>query len=103
MNFLWTLQRNFEGKQISADDSSLYHAKNILGRKHIPSEKAPFHHVEELVEHYFNARIISLLYIHLREQGVLGANPIDNTVPAERTRQRSSEIIGDYLGRLDIQ
>ncbi len=68
MNLGWGIQRIFEGTQSTADQSTLYHTKNILERKHIPSERAPIHHVTELIEHSFNARIVGLLLVHLRQR-----------------------------------
>ena len=103
MNLLWTIQSNFEGKQLCTDDSSLYHAKNILGRKHIPSERAPFHLVEELVEHSFNARIIGLLYVYLRRRGVLPNNLQQTNTSAEQTRLRYADAVQGYLQNLTVQ
>jgi hypothetical protein len=41
---------------------------NYLGRRNIPKESAPFHHMEELVLHSFDARLVAQLYVHIRDK-----------------------------------
>ena len=41
---------------------------NYLGRRNIPVERAPFHHFKELVLYSFNARIVALFLINIRDE-----------------------------------
>lgn len=76
MNLIWGIQRVFQGTQATTDRSTLHHAKNILMRKQIPSYHGPVHHTQELIEHSFNARVVALLIIHLRQTGTRSPNNV---------------------------
>ena len=39
---------------------------NHLGRRNIPAERAPFHHMGGLILHSFDARIVALLHTQIK-------------------------------------
>ena len=69
LNFLYTIMRTFfGGEQYAQQYSTLYTHINHLGRRNIPVERPPFHHLEELVLHSFDARIVALFLTHIRDR-----------------------------------
>jgi hypothetical protein len=67
LNFLYMVMRTFYGGEEAAQQfSALYTHINHLGRRNIPREKAPFHHMEELILQSFDARIVALFLLHIR-------------------------------------
>lgn len=69
LNFLQMVMKNFYGgKKYSDQYSTLYSQMNYLDRRNIPKEKAPFHHMEELVLQSFDARLVALLYIKIGDK-----------------------------------
>ncbi|RSL42675.1 hypothetical protein CEP51_016454 [Fusarium floridanum] len=70
MNFLWLMQKTHYGNMEQQDPSTLYHNINFWGRKNIPSDRAAFQVLEELVLHSFDARIVGLLYTRLEQRGI---------------------------------
>ena len=75
MNFLYMVQRSHMNAAAVDPPSSLFHNMNFWGRKQIPSTKAPFHHLEELVLHRFDARVLGLLYTRLNYGGAAIEDP----------------------------
>lgn len=68
LNYLYMVIRyHYGGKQSAQEYSTLYTHMNHLGRRNIPAERAPFHHMEELILHSFDARIIALLHTQIKE------------------------------------
>ena len=61
---------------------------NFWERKQIPAIKGPFHHVEELILHSFEAWIIALLHIQLREVNI---------------NIEDSKTIEEYLTRMTVK
>jgi len=62
LNFLYLIMKtHFGGEGCAEQYSALYTHMNHLGRRNIPADKAPFHHMEELILHSFDARINALL------------------------------------------
>jgi hypothetical protein len=70
MNYLWLMQRTHYGNMEQQDASTLYHHINFWGRKRIPSDRAAFQVLEELVLHSFDARVVGLFYIRLEQRGI---------------------------------
>src|SRR5438045_3406550 len=64
------LQALHFGSENQNSPSTLYHNMNFWERKQIPAIKDPFHHVEELILHSFEAQIIALLHVQLREVNI---------------------------------
>lgn len=52
------------------DALTLYHHINFWGRKRIPSDRAAFQVLEELVLHSFDARVVGLFYTRLEQRGI---------------------------------
>lgn len=69
MNYLWLMQRTHYGGP-GQDASTLHHHANWWERKNVPSDRAAFAVLEELVLHSFDARVVGLLYIELERGGV---------------------------------
>ena len=69
LNFLYMVMRTFYGGEEAAQQfSALYTHINHLGRRNIPREKAPFHYMEELILHSFDARVVALFLLHIRNK-----------------------------------
>ena len=69
LNFLYMVMRTFYGGEEAAQQfSALYTHINHLGRRNIPREKAPFHYMEELILHSFDARVVALFLLHIRDK-----------------------------------
>jgi hypothetical protein len=69
LNYLKVIMRAFYGgKKYSDQYSTLYTQMNHLDRRNIPKESAPFHHMEELVLHSFDARILAMLYVKIGDK-----------------------------------
>ncbi|KAJ4189476.1 hypothetical protein NW759_016766 [Fusarium solani] len=68
MNSLWLMQKTHYGNLEQQDPSTLYHNINFWGRKNIPSDRAAFQVLEELVLHSFDARVVGLLYTRLEQR-----------------------------------
>ena len=75
MNFLFMVQRSHMNAAVLDSPSSLFHNMNFWERKQIPLTKAPFHHLEELVLHSFDARVLGLLYTRLIDGGAAVEHP----------------------------
>ena len=58
------------------EQSTLYYAMNLWGRKKISAKKAEFFALEELIIHSFQARIVGLLWRKLSKTG-LGSHAED--------------------------
>ena len=93
---LWHLRLNylklimgtfFGGRKYSDQFSTFYPQINHLDRRNIPKESAPFQHMEELILHSFEARILGILYIHI----------------GESCNVKSSESVSDYLSSLKVE
>lgn len=68
LNYLYMVMKIFNGGGKHSDDpSSLFNHINILKRRNIPIEKAPFQHLEELMLHSFDARVVALFLVKLRD------------------------------------
>lgn len=88
LNYLKMIMRTFfDGRKYSDQFSTLYPQINHLDRRNIPKESAPFQHMEELILHSFEARILGILYIHIRESCNI----------------KSSESVSDYLLSLKVE
>ena len=61
---------------------------NFWERKQIPTIKGPFHHVEELILHSFEARIIALLHVQLQEVNI---------------NIKDSKAVEEYLTRMTVK
>ena len=48
--------------------SALYTHINYLGRHNISREKAPFYYIKELILYSFNACVIALFLLHIRNK-----------------------------------
>jgi len=70
MNYLWLMQRTHYGNMEQQDASTLYHHINFWGRKRIPSDRAAFQVLEELVLYSFDVRVVSLFYTRLEQRGI---------------------------------
>ena len=69
LNFLYIIIRTFfSSKQYAQQYSTLYTYINYLRRRNIPIERPPFYHLKELVLHSFNARIVVLFLIYIRDR-----------------------------------
>lgn len=67
LNFLYMVMKaHFGGAKYAQQYSTLYTHMNHLGRRNIPVERAPFHHLEELVLHSFDARIVAIFLTQIR-------------------------------------
>ena len=86
--FLWMLQALHFGSENQNSPSTLYHNMNFWERKQIPAIKGPFHHVEELILHSFEARIIALLHVQLREVNI---------------NIEDSKAVEEYLTRMTVE
>lgn len=64
------MQRTHYGTMEQQDASTLYHHINFWGRKRIPSDRAAFQVLEELVPHSFDARVVGLFYTRLEQRGI---------------------------------
>jgi hypothetical protein len=71
MNFLWLMQKTHYGNMEQQGPSTLYHNINFWGRKNIPSDRAAFQVLEELVLHSFDARVVGLLYTRVEGERVV--------------------------------
>lgn len=61
LNFLYMIMRIFYGgAKTERQYSMLYPQINLLERRNIPADRAPFHHMEELILHSFDARIVAV-------------------------------------------
>ena len=86
--FPWMLQTLHFGSENQNSSSTLYHNMNFWERKQIPAIKDPFHHVEELILHSFEARIIALLHVQLREVNI---------------NIEDSKAVEEYLTRMTVK
>jgi hypothetical protein len=69
LNYLQMVLGSFYGGRKHSDQlSTLYPQINMLNRHNIPKKSAPFHHMEELILHSLDARIIGMLYIKIGGQ-----------------------------------
>lgn len=69
LNFLYMVMKaHFGGAKYSQQYSTLYTHMNHLGRRNIPVERAPFHHLEELILYSFNARIVAMYLTQIRNK-----------------------------------
>jgi hypothetical protein len=85
LNYLQLVLSCFYGSRKYFDQlSTLYPQINALNRHNIPKTKAPFHHMEELILHSLDARIIAMLYTQIEEK----CDP------------RSADSVGCYLSGL---
>ena len=82
------LQALHFGSENQNSPSTLYHNMNFWERKQIPAIKGPFHHVEELILHSFEARIIALLHVQLREVNI---------------NIEDSKAVEEYLTRMTVE
>lgn len=88
LNYLRMIMKTFFGGRKYANQySTLYFQINHLNRRNIPKESAPFHHVEELILHSFDARILGMLYIQIGDK-------CDIT---------SSDSVSHYLSSLNVE
>ena len=62
------MRTHFDSEKYSQQHSTLYMHMNHLGQRNISAEKAPFHHLEELVLHSFDARVVALFLTHISSQ-----------------------------------
>ena len=58
----------YRGEEAAQQFSALYTHINHLRRRNIPREKAPFHYMEELILYSFNARVIALFLLYIRNK-----------------------------------
>ena len=74
---LWHVQLNFlyivicifyGGEEAAQQFSALYTYINHLRRRNIPRKKALFYYMEELILYSFNAYIIALFLLHIRDK-----------------------------------
>ena len=69
LNFLYTIIRTFfSNKKYIQQYFTLYTYINHLRRQSIPIKRPPFYHLKELVLYSFNARIIALFLIYIRDR-----------------------------------
>jgi hypothetical protein len=68
LNYLYMVIKIFNGGGKHAHDSStlFYHIK-VSNRRNMPIEKAPFHHLKELMLHSFDARVVTLFLVKPQE------------------------------------
>ena len=62
------MRTHFSSKKYSQQHSTLYMHMNHLEQRNISAEKAPFHHLEELVLHSFDACVVALFLTHISSQ-----------------------------------
>ena len=85
LNYLQMVLSNFYGGRKNSDQlSTLYPQINALNRQNIPKRKAPFHHMEDLILHSLDARIIGMLYTQI----------------GKKCDPRSADSVGSYLSGL---
>lgn len=53
------------GGMHACDPLTMFHQINVLNRRNVPIEKAPFQHLEELMLHSFDARVVALFLVKL--------------------------------------
>jgi hypothetical protein len=70
MNFLWMVQRTHSGGADANVPPSLYQNMNFWERKDIPLSNAPFHHLEELILHSWDSRVLGILYTRLADERI---------------------------------
>ena len=58
----------YRGKEAAQQFLALYTHINHLGRRNIPREKALFYYIEELILQSFNACIIILFLLYIRNK-----------------------------------
>jgi hypothetical protein len=58
----------YRGKEATQQFLALYTYINHLGQRNIPREKAPFYYMEELILQSFNAYIITLFLLYIRNK-----------------------------------
>ena len=58
----------YRGEEAAQQFLALYTHINHLGRRNISREKALFYYIEELILHSFNAYIIALFLLHIRNK-----------------------------------
>ena len=95
--YLWMMQAAHFGGENQNSPSTLYHNMNFWNRHHIPAVKGPFHHVEELVMHSFEARIVAFFYTAIQNAniGIDSAETIEEylkTVTTERYLEIVEEV-----------
>jgi hypothetical protein len=73
------------GGKHAHDSSTLFYHINVLNRRNMPMEKAPFHHLEELMLHSFDARVVALFLVKLREIIHLNLNTPEQVAVAVKT------------------
>ena len=67
LNYLYIIIRyHYGGEQSAQEYSMLYTYMNHLGRRNIPVERVPFHHMEELILYSFDAYIVALLHTQIK-------------------------------------
>ena len=64
----------YRGEEAAQQFLALYTYINYLGRRNIPREKAPFYYIEELILKSFNAYIIALFLLYIRDKCNIKAN-----------------------------
>lgn len=79
LNYLQMILSSFYGGQRHSNQlSTLYPQIMFLNRHNIPKKSAPFHHMEELILHSLDARIISILYLHITDMcNIQSADSVD--------------------------
>ena len=58
----------YRGEEAAQQFLALYTHINHLGRRNIPREKALFYYIEELILYSFDARIIALFLLYIRDK-----------------------------------
>ena len=58
----------YKGEEATQQFLALYTHINHLGRRNIPREKAPFYYIKELILHSFNACVVVLFLLHIRDK-----------------------------------
>ena len=69
-NRLWGIQKAYSGMIDTQCQATLAAHMNFWKVLKVPLQKAPFHHLEELVLHSWDARIVAVLYRMLRDEGI---------------------------------
>lgn len=69
MNFLWLINHSHYGDPDACNNvySALSIHAQVLNRKKIPKNAAPFEHLEDITIHSFYARIVALFYVRMKE------------------------------------
>jgi hypothetical protein len=69
MNLLWLINRSHYGDPDTCNNvySALSIHAQVLNRKKIPKDAAPFEHLEDIAIHSFYARIVALLHVRMKE------------------------------------